>query len=225
MALDLSRLSIPDAQLIQRGLHATGHYRGTFLGVPGPLTQAAYDAYRAGLAPGERAPTPVPAASAALPWMREADRWIGLREIPGSRHEPQIISWWQAIQAPFRDDETPWCAAYVGGVLEEVGIRSTRSASARSYERWGEQVATPAYGAVTVFWRGSRTGWQGHVAFLVGVTNTGDLLCLGGNQSDAVNVAKFPRSRLLGFRFPPGNFARHPAPVLAGPRSYSASEA
>lgn len=221
--LDLSKLSIPDAQLIQRGLHALGYYQGTFLGVPGPKTEAAYDTYLSGRPPGSPAPAPaVPAGG--VPWMREADRWLGLREIAGAKHHPQILGWWESIKAPFRDDETAWCAAYVGGVLEEVGIQSSRSAAARSYESWGEKVATPTYGAITVFWRGSKSGWQGHVAFLVGVTKTGDLLCLGGNQSDAVNVAKFGRDRLLGFRFPKGSYERRAAPVLAGPSSYSAKE-
>lgn len=211
--LDLSKLSVPDAQLIQRGLAATGHYTGTFFGIPGPKTQAAYDAYRAGLTPG------------SLPWMTEANRWLGLREIAGPQHEPQILSWWEAIKSHFRDDETPWCAAFVGGVLEEVGIRSTRSEAARSYEKWGDHVSQSIFGSVAVFWRGSPTGWQGHVAFLVGVSETGDLFCLGGNQGDAVTVARFPRSRLLGFRFPPGNYERRPAPVMAGPKGYSTGEA
>lgn len=232
--LDLSTLSIPDAQLIQRGLHATGHYQGTFLGVPGPKTQAAYDAYRAGLPPGSVLVFPPPAppapgvlggAAAGTPWMREADRWLGLKEIPGSKHHPQILSWWESIKQSYRDDETAWCAAYVGGVLEEVGIPSSRSAAARSYENYGEKIATPTYGAITVFWRGSRSGWQGHVAFLVGVTSGGDLLCLGGNQDNAVTVARFSRDRLLGFRFPKGDYERRPAPVLSGPSAYSINEA
>ena len=221
--LDLSKLSIPDAQLIQRGLYATGHYRGTFLGVPGPKTQAAYDAYWEDAAPGTAIPV-IPTAG-GTPWMTEANRWLGLKEIKGASHHPQILSWWDKTKQPFRDDETAWCAAYIGGVLEECGIQSTRSASARSYEKYGDVISTPTYGAITVFWRGSKTGWQGHVAFLVGVTKTGDLLCLGGNQSDAVTVAKFDRARLLGFRFPKGDFARNPAPVLAGPSSYSVNEA
>lgn len=220
--LDLSTLSIPDAQLIQRGLHATGHYKGTFLGVPAEKTQAAYDAYWAGQAPATVAPV-VPAGG--TPWMTAANRWLGLKEIGGSKHHPQILSWWEATKQSYRDDETPWCAAFVGGVLEECGIQSTRSAAARSYEKYGEAVTMPTYGAIAVFWRGSKTGWQGHVTFLVGTTKAGDLLCLGGNQSDAVTVAKFDRARLLGFRFPKGDFRRVPAPILSGPSAYSKNEA
>lgn len=51
--LDLDTLSVPDAQLIQRGLAALGHYDGTFRGLPDPLTHAAYDRYRASAEDGE----------------------------------------------------------------------------------------------------------------------------------------------------------------------------
>lgn len=220
--LDLSKLSIPDAQLIQRGLHATGHYEGTFLGVPGPKTQAAYDAYWSGQQPGTAAPV---LATGGTPWMREAERWLGLKEIAGSAHQPQILSWWESIKQSYRDDETAWCAAFVGGCLEEVGIESTRSAAARSYEKYGEAITLPTYGAITVFWRGSKSGWQGHVTFLVGVTTSGNLLCLGGNQDNKVSVATYDRSRLLGFRFPKGDYQRRPAPVLTSAAAYTKSEA
>ena len=41
----------------------------------------------------------------------------------------------------------------------------------------------------------------GHVGFLVGSTSA-DIILLGGNQGDAVGVQAFPRSRLLGLRWP-----------------------
>lgn len=164
--------------------------------------------------------------SISPPWMIEAVRYRGLKEIPGPRHHAKILEWWGLIRAPFTDDETPWCAAFVGGVLESVGIQGTRSAAARSYQSWGRELEEPAFGAVTVFWRGSRSGWSGHVAFCVGVTPAGDPICLGGNQGNAVSVATFSRSRLLGYRWPK-SLAYDPqaAPVLAGAASYSTNEA
>lgn len=54
----------------------------------------------------------------------------------------------------------------------------------------------------------------GHVGFLVGETD-GDVLLLGGNQSDAVTVAAFPKSRLLGLRWPQEALAeRTPEPAV-----------
>jgi uncharacterized protein (TIGR02594 family) len=137
-----------------------------------------------------------------LKWMAEARKHIGLREIKGPRHNPIIVGWWESIKSHFRNDETPWCAAFVGGVLEDVGIRSTRSAAARSYLKHGVELSQPAYGCIVVFWRGSRNGWAGHVGFVVGRDRFGNLMVLGGNQGDAVNIKPFSVDRVLGYRWP-----------------------
>jgi hypothetical protein len=49
-------------------------------------------------------------------WLAEARRHLGVREIAGRKHNPLILRWWTLIRAPFTDDETPWCAGFVGGV-------------------------------------------------------------------------------------------------------------
>lgn len=136
-------------------------------------------------------------------WLAEARKHVGLREIAGRRHNPLILRWWQLIRAPFTDDETPWCAGYVGGVLEAVGIRSTRSAAARSYQTWGLGVS-PAVGAIVVFWRGSPRSGKGHVGFVVGRDQHGMLMVLGGNQGNAVNVRPFSLDRVVAYRWPAG---------------------
>jgi uncharacterized protein (TIGR02594 family) len=142
------------------------------------------------------------------PWLIEARRHIGEREIKGPRHNPLILGWWRAIKrGGIKDDETPWCAAFVGGCLEAVGLISSRFESARSYLEWGVKLDSPEVGAVVVF--GRQGG--GHVGFVVGRDPAGNLLVLGGNQGDAVNVAAFARSRVLGYRWP----APVPLPVAA----------
>lgn len=140
-------------------------------------------------------------------WLTEARRWLGLKEVKGAQHAPQILKWWAAIRAPFLDDETPWCAGFVGGVLEACGIRSTRSAAARSYLKWGSLLAAPAVGCVVVFERGPTFG---HVGFVVGRNAQGQLLVLGGNQGDAVTIAAFDMRRVLQYRWPAGE----PPPVV-----------
>lgn len=132
-------------------------------------------------------------------WLTEARKHIGTREIPGHRHEPKIVAWWRSIKrGGIKDDETPWCAAFVGACLETVGIVSSRFESARSYLTWGRQIEAPVHGCIVVF---SRDG-GGHVGFLVGVDAQGNLLILGGNQGNAVNIRSFPRSRVSGYRWP-----------------------
>lgn len=135
-------------------------------------------------------------------WLSRAEKYIGLKEVRGKLHSNVIVRFWQAIKAPVRDDETPWCAAFVGAVLEDCGIRSTRSAAARSYLKWGYSIAKPIPGAVVVFWRGNPDGWSGHVGFVCGVTERGNPLVLGGNQGDMVSIREFAKERVLGYRWP-----------------------
>lgn len=159
-------------------------------------------------------------------WLMEAYKHIGQREIVGRKHNPLILRWWTAIRAPFTDDETPWCAAYVGGVLEAVGIRSSRSAMARSYLRWGINMRRPHVGCVVVFWRGSPQSASGHVGFAVGKDRAGNLLILGGNQGNAVNIKPFSPHRVLSYRWPIGEVAvDDPLPVVASDGRVSTNEA
>lgn len=133
-------------------------------------------------------------------WYREAQTYVGLREIHGAQHAPAILKMWTAIRAPFTDDETPWCAAFVGSCLEKVGVKSSRSAAARSYLKWGVPLAKPAIGAILVFSRGPANG---HVGFYAG-EDSGAYHVLGGNQGDEVNVTRLAKDRLLGIRWPAG---------------------
>ena len=146
-------------------------------------------------------------------WIDEAKKHIGLKEIKGSKHNAQIVMFWKAIKrGGIKDDETPWCAAFVGAMLESVGIVSTRYESAKSYEKWGLKLDAPVYGCVVVF---TREG-GGHVGFVVGQDKAGNLLVLGGNQGDAVNVRAFPRSRATAYHWPVGvKMLRNDLPVLA----------
>lgn len=131
------------------------------------------------------------------PWITQAEKYIGTKEIEGREHNPQVIEWWKFIGEDYVDDETPWCAAYVGGILEEIEIRSTRSGWARSYRHWGQE-CEPTLGAIAVFKRGD----GGHVGFVMGVDASGDLMILGGNQSNAVNISPFSRTHLIATRWP-----------------------
>lgn len=133
------------------------------------------------------------------PWIEEAKKHIGQREIPGKAENPWIVGLWKAIKrGGIKSEEVPWCAAYVGACLERVGIVSTRFESARSYATWGQHMERPAVGCIVVF---SRQG-GGHVGFLLGQRNDGQLVILGGNQGNAVSIASFPRTRVIAYRWP-----------------------
>lgn len=161
-------------------------------------TSAAWNAERAFDPPTGGDPDPIPE------WYELAEAEIGVREIKGSKHHPEIIQYWKDSELSFRDDETPWCAGYVGAMLERAGVDGTASGMARSYTRWGVKLDAPTTGCVVVFWRGSRSGSAGHVGFYAGRDRHGNIMVLGGNQSDAVNIKPFSPARLLGYYWPKG---------------------
>jgi uncharacterized protein (TIGR02594 family) len=148
------------------------------------------------------------------PWMGAAWAEYGQREVAGPASNPRIRALYRDAGHPeITGDDVAWCAAFVGAVLERSGQTATRSLLARSYLRWGREIARPLSGAIAVFPRGNDPG-AGHVGFVVGAT-TDTLFVLGGNQSDAVNITAFPRSAVLSLRWPTdaSPVAEKPAPV------------
>ena len=147
------------------------------------------------------------------PWMDYAKALVGTTEIKGSKHNPEIVQFWKDIKrGGIKDDETPWCAAFVGACLEKAGIVSSRLEAARSYEKFGVRLEKPAYGCIAVYSRKAATGWGGHVGFVVGVNLDGSLRVLGGNQQDAANVSSFRETktlRLLSLCYPVGYTPRY----------------
>jgi uncharacterized protein (TIGR02594 family) len=136
--------------------------------------------------------------------MQIARTFLGTKEIKGAADNPKIMEMYHAVGHDWVEhDEVAWCAAFVGFCLEKAGVTSTRKLNARSYLTWGEKVAGPEQareGDVAVFTRGASTA-QGHVAFFVKLAGS-QIEVLGGNQSDGVSAARYPKSRLLGIRRP-----------------------
>lgn len=222
---------------VQTELKRRGLYKGRIDGINGPLTKKAIIAFKKSI--GYRARSYMgPLTEAALfdnrvdkgdrlvdaehaepvpIWLRVARSYLGLREYPGSRHNPKILEWWTTCRLPFTDDETPWCSGYVCGVFEECGMRSTRSAAARSWlwQDWGVRLRGPAVGAVVVFYRKDRKGPYGHVGIVVGKDQFGNLMVIGGNQGNRVSIKPFSTGRVLSYHYPKG----HPLPERTGMRS------
>lgn len=165
----------------------------------------------------------VKAMGAEPAWLTEARKYIGVKEIPGKEHHWLILSWWKAIKrGGIKSDEVPWCAAFVGAMLENVGIISSRFESARSYMQWGAPIKNPVRGCIAVF---SRKG-GGHVGFVIADDGKGRLLILGGNQSDAVSIAPFDKNRVVGYRWPQAvPVPVEPLPIIGSTMKSSTNEA
>lgn len=94
---------------------------------------------------------------------------------------------------------TPWCAAFVNGVLGAQGVKGTGSLAARSFLNFGMATDKPKPGDIVVLSRGGNSS-QGHVGFFQGYDENGNVLVLGGNQGNAVSVSSFNSDKVLGFR-------------------------
>jgi uncharacterized protein (TIGR02594 family) len=171
-------------------------------GIAGPKTQAKLLGKKAG---GVAASSVVSAGDipADLPWMAEAKRLIGVTEAAGSANNPQILAWAEQAGIGYSEDETAWCGLFVAHCITSMLPDEPLPANplgARQWIKFGD--AVPAqFGAVLVFWRGSPDGWLGHVG-LYWAEDELYFHVLGGNQSNAVSIAKVPKSRLIGARWP-----------------------
>ena len=172
---------------------------------------------------------PKPVTNAFAPWFSKAMEYIGLREIAGIKHAPLIVRMWSRIKmAGIKDDETPWCAAFVGSCLEENNIKSTRTGWALDYAKWGQKLDYPAQGAIAYKKRVNSAGKVigGHVAFVAGQDEIGRVMLLGGNQGNKVGIDPFGVSGIMGYRWPNGYPLppRAPLPLVKGGK-ISVSEA
>lgn len=134
------------------------------------------------------------------PWLIEAKKNFGVKEIPGPTHNSKISAWLSKLGAWWSDDETPWCGVFVAHCLQMASLPFPRAFyRALSWSDYGSLLRRDrlAPGAILVF---DRKG-GGHVGFYIG-EDRNHYYVLGGNQSNAVNVSKIARSRLLTARWP-----------------------
>jgi uncharacterized protein (TIGR02594 family) len=137
-------------------------------------------------------------------WLIEGMNWVGTKEAAGTADNPAIRKWATEeggeIAKVYNHDSIPWCSLYANMVLSKVGLRGTETLWALDWEKWGNKLPGPAVGAFAPM---KRQG-GGHIAIVVGRDQNGNLMCLGGNQEDAVNIKPFPAERPLSFRWPEG---------------------
>lgn len=131
-------------------------------------------------------------------WLELAFKDLGVKELTVGDN-PKILAYFDDVGHDWvQNDETAWCAAFLGSCLERAKFKSTRSLSARSYLKWGKETTDPKIGDIAVFSR-PPVVTNGHVGFFMRQTND-RVWVLGGNQTDQVSITSFPRNLLLGFR-------------------------
>ena len=142
--------------------------------------------------------------SSSIPaYAEEAHKYVGLTEVPGSKSNPTILKWIKGFFSWAKDDgQLAWCAIFINTMMADTGFTGTGKANARSFLNWGKKrEGKPEVGDVVVFWRENENSWKGHVGIYWGEAGNGSILCLGGNQRNKVSVAKYPKRKILEYRY------------------------
>jgi len=183
-------------RLIKSGLAKLGHAPGAIDGRWGVRTARAL---RQLIAANGRAASLSP--QGPLPWITEAKTALGRNE---ARDRIWLMDWLKRDGRSLGDpSKNPWCGDFVEtcirtGLPDEplLGALGTNPYWARNWLLFGQE-SKPVTGAVLIFERGS----GGHVGFAVGQDDM-HFYVLGGNQSDAVTIARIIKSRLMGASWP-----------------------
>lgn len=161
-----------------------------------------------------------------LPWLAEARKHIGLREVVGVKHQPVIQRWLAELGAWWRDDETPWCGVFAAHCVQLAGYPTPKNwmrAKAWADYRPDAMLSRPAYGCIVVF---GRVG-GGHVGFVVGRDPVGRLMVLGGNQGNQVSIRAFDPSRVMAYVWPGQSWpdqSRYELPLISHSGEVSVNE-
>lgn len=140
-----------------------------------------------------------PELTSETPWLDIALKEVGISE---AFHPKRVIEYHQATTLKAKDVKTPWCASFANWVLMQAGYKRTGTAWARDFLSCGKTLVKPQKGCIMVFERNA-PGGDSHVTFWTGEETATEFLCCGGNQRvDRVSIQGYPKSALLGCRWP-----------------------
>lgn len=137
-----------------------------------------------------------------------AKRFIGMKEVPGEMSNPQILAMLQIDEKWPKDDAVPWCSAFVNYIAWLLNLPRSKSLGARSWLNIGQPIDIQDVQSgfdVVILKRGKalfpddEINAPGHVGLFAGLEGD-NILLLGGNQSDAINITAFPVSKVIGIR-------------------------
>ena len=150
-------------------------------------------------------------------WLLEMRAITGLSEKPGSGDEPKIMAMRDYIAKKYPDmasycagyvhDSIPWCGLCEAYTVARADIRPPfKKGSDTDCFLWARawaddpnfiKLATPKVGCIVVL---TRSG-GGHVTTYEADAGS-SIKCRGGNQSDAVTLASFPKSNVVAYVWP-----------------------
>jgi uncharacterized protein (TIGR02594 family) len=136
-----------------------------------------------------------------------AIQYLGIKEIPGGKSNPVILNMAESIglKGVYTDDDTSWCAVFINFLFKITGKPAVDPKGdiynlmrAKWLLNWGNKVEIKdmKLGDIGIL---DRAG-GGHVFIIIGKTPNGNVIGLGGNQSNSVTFSEFDINRLLGVR-------------------------
>lgn len=135
------------------------------------------------------------------PWVAVARAELGVRPFAPGESNPRIVDYHRGTNVEGYDDKISWCSSFVNWCLGNAGIVGTGSALARSWLNWGDPLAKPRLGCVTVLWRESPDSWKGHVGFFIRQQEH-QVILLGGNQDGTVRELAYSDESVIAWRWP-----------------------
>lgn len=137
-----------------------------------------------------------------------AQRFVGIKEVAGSKHNPFVMSFLTLDQSWPDSDEVPWCSGFANYVAWLLRLPRSKSLAARSWLTVGSSIqlndARVGFDIVVLTRAGAPQDPEvldapGHVGFFGGIE--GDkVLVLGGNQGNSVSLQRFKVTDILGIR-------------------------
>lgn len=132
--------------------------------------------------------------------------YYGTTEAYGDKSNAVILKWINA-QMPWvvDDSKSAWCGAFMAACFDEAGMKQHIPDTPQVAINWmkvGEKVnpIERRVGDLIIFWRVTAEDWRSHVAFYINDGQEGMFRCLGGNQSNQVNIAQRPSYKMRGVR-------------------------
>lgn len=139
------------------------------------------------------------------PWLTiaEHERILGIRRNGGALSNAHIEEYSTAVSKKSLGNQYAYCAAFASWCLVRAGFPGIKDALASSFKNWGRATKEnkPAIGAAAVI-RFPPGGY--HVTFVIGKTENGRILTLGGNQGSnhSVNRSSVPPGWVVAYRLP-----------------------
>jgi uncharacterized protein (TIGR02594 family) len=165
-------------------------------------------------------------ADSAPRWLLEMRTITGLSEKPGTADEPKILAMAEYIAKQFPEmakycaqyvhDSIPWCGLCEAYTMARSGIRPPFGKTDTDKFLWARawaddpdypKLPKPKLGCVVVL---TRSG-GGHVTTYESDAGS-NIKCRGGNQSDAVTLASYPKSSVVAYVWPKDSIAPSPEP-------------